>query len=65
VDGVADFDVSNVQVYNGYVLHTGTLKYGVLTVGDEVVASYDEVSRTAFSLPALIMVSAAPLAAQK
>ena len=43
VDGVADFDVSNVQVYNGYILHTGRLKYGSLSVGDDVVASYDEV----------------------
>ena len=43
VDGVADFDVNNVQVYNGYVLHTGRLKYGLLSVGDDVVASYDEV----------------------
>lgn len=43
VDGVADFNVTNVQVYNGYVLHTGNLKYGTLNVGDEVVSSYDEV----------------------
>ncbi|KAG6820894.1 hypothetical protein H0H93_010238 [Arthromyces matolae] len=42
VDGVADFDVSNVQVYNGYVLHTGELKYGTISVGDEVISSYDE-----------------------
>ncbi|KAG6901162.1 hypothetical protein C0995_016297 [Termitomyces sp. Mi166 len=42
VDGVADFAVTNVQVYNGYVLHTGDLKYGVVNVGDEVIASYDE-----------------------
>lgn len=44
VDGVADFEVTNVQVYNGYVLHTGHLKYGELEVGDQVVSSYDEVS---------------------
>lgn len=43
VDGSADFEVTNVQVYNGYVLHTGYLKYGKLSVGDNVVASYDEV----------------------
>jgi alanyl-tRNA synthetase len=43
LDGVADFDVTNVQVYSGYVLHTGRLKYGELHVGDEVVSSYDEV----------------------
>ena len=43
IDGVAEFDVSDVQVYNGYVLHIGQLKYGSLSVGDEVVSSYDEV----------------------
>ncbi|KAF8070257.1 tRNA synthetases class II (A)-domain-containing protein [Lyophyllum atratum] len=45
IDGVADFDVTNVQVYNGYVLHTGNLKYGKISVGDEVVSSYDELRR--------------------
>ena len=43
IDGVAEFEVSNVQVFSGYVLHIGHLKYGTLKVGDEVVASYDEV----------------------
>lgn len=43
IDGVSDFEVTDVQVYNGYVLHTGRLKYGHLGVGDEVVSSYDEV----------------------
>ncbi|KAH8083821.1 tRNA synthetases class II (A)-domain-containing protein [Cristinia sonorae] len=45
VDGVADFEVTDVQVYNGYVLHVGRLKYGALRVGDEVVSSYDELRR--------------------
>ncbi|PPQ74039.1 hypothetical protein CVT26_006942 [Gymnopilus dilepis] len=45
IDGSADFEVTNVQVYNGYVLHTGHLKYGSLKVGDEVVSSYDELRR--------------------
>ncbi|THV06778.1 hypothetical protein K435DRAFT_743360 [Dendrothele bispora CBS 962.96] len=45
IDGVADFEVTNVQVYNGYVLHTGHLKYGQLEVGNEVVSSYDELRR--------------------
>ncbi|KAF8967816.1 tRNA synthetases class II (A)-domain-containing protein [Flammula alnicola] len=45
IDGVADFEVTNVQVYNGYVLHTGHLKYGLLNLGDEVVSSYDELRR--------------------
>ena len=44
IDGVADFEVVNVQAYNGYVLHTGHLKYGALSLGTQVVASYDEVS---------------------
>lgn len=48
VDGVADFEVTNVQVYNGYVLHTGHLKYGELKVGDQVVSSYDEVSDSSY-----------------
>ncbi|KAI0714270.1 tRNA synthetases class II (A)-domain-containing protein [Cerioporus squamosus] len=45
IDGVAEFEVTNVQVYNGYVLHTGHMKYGTLNVGDEIVASYDELRR--------------------
>jgi alanyl-tRNA synthetase len=43
LDGIADFEVTNVQVYNGYILHTGHLKYGKLEVGDNVLSSYDEV----------------------
>jgi alanyl-tRNA synthetase len=43
IDGQADFEVTNVQVFNGYVLHIGQLKYGQLSVGDSVVSSYDEV----------------------
>ena len=43
IDGVADFEVEDVQVFSGYVLHIGRLKYGQLKVGDEVVSSYDEV----------------------
>jgi alanyl-tRNA synthetase len=43
IDGVADFEVTNVQVFNGYVLHIGNLKYGQLSVGDDVICSYDEV----------------------
>jgi alanyl-tRNA synthetase len=43
IDGIADFEVTNVQVFNGYVLHIGHLKYGTLQVGNEVISSYDEV----------------------
>ncbi|KXN90914.1 Alanine--tRNA ligase [Leucoagaricus sp. SymC.cos] len=45
IDGIADFEVTNVQVYNGYVLHTGHLKYGTLEVGNEVISCYDELRR--------------------
>jgi alanyl-tRNA synthetase len=50
IDGAADFQVTNVQVYNGYVLHTGHLKYGQLDVGNEVLACYDEVCDILFSV---------------
>ncbi|CAO1626857.1 unnamed protein product [Sympodiomycopsis kandeliae] len=45
IDGKADFEVVDVQVFNGYVLHSGWFKYGELKVGDEVVAGYDEMRR--------------------
>lgn len=44
IDGVAEFEVINVQVFNGYILHIGQMKYGMLEIGSEVVSSYDEVS---------------------
>ena len=44
IDSIADFEVTNMQVYNGYVLHVSHLKYGQLEVGNAVVSSYDEVS---------------------
>ena len=43
IDGVAEFEVFNVQAYSGYVLHIGDLKYGQLSVGDEIGATFDEV----------------------
>ncbi|KAH9831216.1 tRNA synthetases class II (A)-domain-containing protein [Rhodofomes roseus] len=45
IDGVAEFEVTNVQVFSGYVLHIGHMKYGTLKVGDEVLSSYDELRR--------------------
>ncbi|KAA1480021.1 hypothetical protein DENSPDRAFT_887286, partial [Dentipellis sp. KUC8613] len=36
VDGAASFQVTNVQVYNGYVLPTEHLNYGQLKIGDEL-----------------------------
>lgn len=44
IDGKAEFKVTDVQVYNGYVLHVGQLEEGELNVGDEVICTYDEVS---------------------
>lgn len=45
VDDVAEIQVENVQVYAGYVLHTGFMKYGELDVGHEVICEYDELRR--------------------
>ena len=45
IDGVAELEVDDVQVYAGYVLHTGYMKYGSLSVGDEVICEYDELRR--------------------
>ncbi|PUU77344.1 tRNA synthetases class II (A)-domain-containing protein [Tuber borchii] len=45
IDGKAELDVQNVQVYGGYVLHTGYMKYGALSVGDDVICEYDELRR--------------------
>ncbi|CAG8498843.1 14629_t:CDS:10 [Acaulospora morrowiae] len=45
IDGQAEFVVENVQIFGGYVLHIGYLKYGNLSVGNEIVATYDELRR--------------------
>ncbi|EEB06743.1 cytoplasmic alanine-tRNA ligase Ala1 [Schizosaccharomyces japonicus yFS275] len=45
IDGKLEFRVTNVQVYGGYVLHTGFCEYGSLNVGDEVICEYDELRR--------------------
>ncbi|AMD21054.1 HEL227Cp [Eremothecium sinecaudum] len=45
IDGVSEFNVENVQLYNGYVFHTGVLADGKLAVNDSVIASYDELRR--------------------
>ncbi|KAH3671575.1 hypothetical protein OGAPHI_000278 [Ogataea philodendri] len=45
IDGVAEFEVENVQSYAGYVLHTGHIVEGTLSVGDNVIAGYDELRR--------------------
>lgn len=43
IDGKAELEVTNVQVYGGYVLHTGFIKYGSFSVEDKVISEYDEV----------------------
>jgi alanyl-tRNA synthetase len=45
IDGKADFEVTNVQMYKGYIMHTGYLSSGNLKVGDQVIATYDELRR--------------------
>ena len=45
IDGEADFTVDDVQVYAGYVLHTGYLGEGELSVGSKVIAEFDELRR--------------------
>lgn len=45
IDGVAEFNVDNVQSYAGYVLHTGFIAEGALSVNDDVIATYDELRR--------------------
>ena len=45
IDGVAEMEVQNVQVYAGYILHTGFMKYGSFAVGDQVLCEYEELRR--------------------
>lgn len=45
IDGRAELDVIDVQLYAGYVLHTGVMKYGSFNVGETVICEYDELRR--------------------
>ncbi|OAL37479.1 alanine-tRNA ligase [Fonsecaea nubica] len=45
IDGQAELEVENVQLYAGYVLHTGYMKYGHFSVGDKAISEYDELRR--------------------
>lgn len=45
IDGKAELEVADVQLYGGYVLHSGFIKYGSLAVGNSVVCEYDELRR--------------------
>lgn len=42
IEGVAEFNVLDVQVYGGYIFHNGFLSFGKLAVGDVVVCEYNE-----------------------
>lgn len=57
IDGKADFEVTNVQVFNGYVLHIGHLKEGELKVGDEVICTYSEVRQITTSISHILKLS--------
>lgn len=50
IDGQAEFEVEDVQVFNGYVLHIGSLKEGQLKLNDEVTCSYEEVRLKVYAL---------------
>ncbi|RDH28099.1 alanyl-tRNA synthetase, cytoplasmic [Aspergillus welwitschiae] len=45
IDGQSELEVGDVQLYAGYVLHTGFMKYGSFSVGDTVICEYDELRR--------------------
>lgn len=45
IDGESEIEVTNVQVYAGYVLHTGFLKYGNVKVGGKLNVGFDELRR--------------------
>ncbi|KAK5213426.1 Alanine--tRNA ligase [Exophiala xenobiotica] len=45
IDGQAELEVENVQLYAGYVLHIGYMKYGHFAVGHTAICEYDELRR--------------------
>ena len=45
IDGQAHFCVEEVQSFGGYVLHIGYLKYGHISLKDQVICSFDELRR--------------------
>ncbi|CAI6080896.1 unnamed protein product [Clonostachys chloroleuca] len=45
IDDVVEFKVLDVQNYGGYILHSGYVDYGSLSVGDEAICEYDELRR--------------------
>ncbi|KAL5334939.1 tRNA synthetases class II (A)-domain-containing protein [Aspergillus crustosus] len=45
IDGLAEIEIVDVQLYAGYVLHTGFMKYGSFNIDDTVISEYDELRR--------------------
>ncbi|KAF2485377.1 tRNA synthetases class II (A)-domain-containing protein [Neohortaea acidophila] len=45
IDGESEITVQNVQVYAGFVMHTGYMNYGSFKLGDDVLCDYDELRR--------------------
>ncbi|CAO3626101.1 unnamed protein product [Cunninghamella blakesleeana] len=45
LDGNTEFSVQDCQLFGGYVLHIGTLKYGQLKLDDQVELSFDDLRR--------------------
>ncbi|KAI9304873.1 alanyl-tRNA synthetase [Cunninghamella echinulata] len=45
LDGNTEFSVEDCQVFGGYVLHIGSLKYGQLKLDDQVELSFDDLRR--------------------
>ena len=46
IDDVVEFKVMDVQNFGGYILHSGYVEYGSLSLGDEVLCEYDELRRS-------------------
>ena len=44
-DESASFEVLDVQVFGGYVLHIGRISFGQLSKGQKLIAAYDETRR--------------------
>ncbi|KAI8982374.1 alanyl-tRNA synthetase [Mycotypha africana] len=45
LDGNTEFVVEDCQLFGGYVLHVGHLKYGQLKINDKVELTYDDLRR--------------------
>ena len=45
IDDVVEFKILDVQNYGGYILHSGYIEYGDMSVGQEVICEYDELRR--------------------